>query len=302
MEKQLQWAACLFYQSKKIGIQEFKWISRKVEQGVEITSISRQKDVPLKLKDHFDKNVQAIELAREELVRVSQSKIRKSLIYWGHEDYPKSFYNMPHPPVVLTFCGTPVWKESSLKGLAVVGSREPTVLSYEWIECVLTPVLKQRRLWTVSGAARGIDQKVHAASLLSGVPTVAILPSGLESIYPQNFTDWVDSILQSGGAILSEFPLEQRMKKHYFCQRNRLIAGLAGYTLLIEAKRKSGSLMTAHYAIDQNRELAVVPGHPLQGQFCGGLDLISQGACLVSDSASLTSWLDINEARGSNMP
>lgn len=208
---------------------------------------------------------------------------------YGDEDYPKQFYAMIDPPLFIGYRGQQTWKNSKL--ISVVGSREPNELSLMWLENHFVPVLQQLNLTTVSGGARGIDQKAHGLSLRYRQPTIAVLPSGLLNMYPSTMSDWQDEIIEFGGCILSEYSEQQRMRKDLFRHRNRLIAALSPVTFIVEAKMKSGTLMTANIAAQQGRVVFVVPGHPMMPSFSGNNLLLSEGATMIRDANDLSSTL-----------
>lgn len=204
---------------------------------------------------------------------------------YGDEFYPRDFYLMLDPPLTLSFLGSPTWLLGN--SLAVVGSREPRAESLSWIEEELGEFVKAHRVHIVSGGARGIDQAAHALALRHHLPTCFVLPSGLGNIYPSHLSDWIKPVLASGGSFLSEYDFEQPMRKHLFHHRNRLIAALGKALLLVEAKRRSGSLISAQAAAQIGRALFVVPGHPFDKNFSGNLDLLANGATLVRDAQDL---------------
>ena len=210
----------------------------------------------------------------------------RQLLYPGHPFYPFSFLQLNEVPFLLHLEGSPIWL--GLPGLSVVGSREPSDESLQWLEENLAPFIEKTPSFTVSGGARGVDQRVHRISLRKNIPTVAFLPAGLNQLYPETLYEIRDLILYTGGALVSEFDPDQRMAKHHFAQRNRLIAAMGELTLVIEAKRRSGTLLTAKAAIEQGRPLLVLPTHPLDRLGQGGLDLICEGATPIRDEADLT--------------
>ena len=207
----------------------------------------------------------------------------------GAEDYPAIYNSIPYAPVFLSYIGHPVWKERS--GLAVVGSRNPTRVTADWCEKALSELAAQTEIYLVSGGAFGVDQIVHRLALRAKAPTVAVLPSGLAKIYPTEFATWTQMIVEFGGALLSEFPPEVVMEKRQFDRRNRLISGLCVATLIVQARRRSGTLLTARHCMDQGRSLFVVPSHPLDAAYRGGLDLLSEGAQMVVDGSDLSAYL-----------
>jgi DNA processing protein len=192
---------------------------------------------------------------------------------------------MEDPPLTLSFLGHASWREE--KNLSVVGSREPCFESTQWMEKEFSEFCEKSKTSIISGGARGIDQKAHAIALRHHLSTVVVLPSGLASMYPDSLREWVSPILDKGGCFLSEYSYEQKMHKHLFHHRNRLIAALGKATLLIEARRRSGTLITAHQALQLGRPVWVVPGHPLDVHFGGSLDLLTEGAALVRDAEDL---------------
>lgn len=207
------------------------------------------------------------------------------LLCYGEDLYPTSCYLMDDPPLTLSFCGSPAWL--SEKNLAVVGSREPSFESLQWMEKEFAPFCESEKPCVISGGARGVDQKSHSVALRMQTPTVVILPSGLGQLYPESLKEWRASILDAGGCFLSEYVYEQKMHKHLFHHRNRLIAALGRATLLIEAKKRSGTLITAQQATQLGRPVWVVPGHPHDPHFGGSLDLLCEGALLIRDAQDL---------------
>ena len=220
---------------------------------------------------------------RERLLRIVEKG--DQIIYPGHTFYPREFFEIEFPPLFLVLRGSPIWL--GLPALSVVGSREPSRLSLEWMDEHLSQFCRKQKSFIVSGGARGVDQKAHAIALRAGLPTLAFLPSGLDAVYPQNFNDYIGPILSGGGAILSEYENSCEMKKYYFAQRNRMIAGLGRATLVVEARRRSGTYLTARQTVEQSKPLWVMPGHPQDSGFLGSLDLLSEGATLIRDALDM---------------
>jgi DNA processing protein len=191
---------------------------------------------------------------------------------------------------LLRYLGSLDWQKKT--ALAVVGTREPHRISLQWMEENLAGVVKSKDLVLVSGGARGIDQMAHKISLRAQQPTVCFVPSGLRRLYPQSLQDLVGPILSQGGVLFSEYSSSQEMRKFHFLQRNRLIAGLGIATLLIQAGRRSGTLLTARSSLDHGKPVFVVPSHPLDVKSHGGLDLLMDGASLVRDEKDLSLLID----------
>jgi DNA processing protein len=208
-----------------------------------------------------------------------------NLTFPGQPDFPESLLLMQEPVYFLTYFGAPIWQKKPC--FSVVGSREPAQLSEQWCEEVFPSLMNRLPLCLVSGGARGVDQIVHRIALRLSAPTVIVLPSGILQMYPEQLSDWKNNIFTNGGAFISEFLPSRKMQKHYFHQRNRLIAGISFATLIIEARRKSGTMITARHATEQGKPLFVLPSHPLDTRNQGALDLLIDGATPVRDAEDL---------------
>lgn len=147
----------------------------------------------------------------------------------------------------------------------------------------------------VSGLAIGIDSIAHESALESGLPTVAVLCSGLEwnSIYPQSNVNLAKEIVASGGGLLSEFSSTYFPRKFNFPERNRIMAGISQAVLVIEASQKSGTLITARLATEYNRDVFAVPGSIFNEMSKGPNSLIAQGAKLISGSSDIIEELGL---------
>jgi DNA processing protein len=194
-------------------------------------------------------------------------------------DYPKEMLSLSDPPFFITYVGNPVWTKQ--KGLAVVGARTPSIWTQNWLQANLKQVLKECSIFTVSGAARGVDQLAHLISIRELCPTVAVLPAGARECYPADFKNWYSAVVKSGGAIVSEFLPKQVMQKSHFGRRNRLIAAFSCLTLIVQARLRSGTLLTAKHAIEQGKPLGVLPSHPLDVGYTGSMQLLEEGASWV---------------------
>jgi len=194
--------------------------------------------------------------------------------------YPTLLAQIPVPPPILYIKGTIEEKKYPTR-IALVGSRALTPYGKRATE-EIAYILAKNSVVITSGLALGIDTIAHKAALKAEMPTIAVLANGLDSIYPKMNTNIVHSILHYKGALISEFPLETEPLKRHFPQRNRIISGLAQATLITEATLKSGSLITASHALEQNRDIFAVPGSIFSKQSAGTNNLIKQGAKLVT--------------------
>src|ERR1700723_607091 len=163
-------------------------------------------------------------------------------------------------------------------GDAIVGSRNSSAAGLPFAER-LARGLGRAGYVIVSGLARGIDQRAHAASLEIG--TIAVLAGGHARIYPPEAAPLLGRIAETG-AVISEMPVEWEPRGRDFPRRNRIVSGMALGTVIVEAARGSGSLITARFAAEQNREVFAVPGSPLDRRAEGTNDLLRQGAAICA--------------------
>ncbi len=276
--------AALMQKRQAITFPEFvhllEWMA-----AFELNSTSNEFRQKFPFLDNWQKSFSAIEIKAEQ---INFEKDQQQGVEWVtpvDQAYPASFLNLSDPPFCLRIKGSPIWCQQL--GLAVVGSREPSEASLAWLEQNLPPVIETFGLYTVSGGARGIDQRVHSASLRLNRPTIVLLPSGIRSIYPSSLSFWEEMIISRGGVLISEYSSETVMQKSFFPQRNRLIPALGVATLIVEARRRSGTLITAKQSAEQGRPLFVIPSHPFDAGAQGGLDLICDGATPVRDAQDL---------------
>ncbi|WP_313701948.1 DNA-protecting protein DprA [Pantoea sp.] len=208
--------------------------------------------------------------------------------------YPARLKETSRFPPLLYINGDP--EVISTSQLAVVGSRNCSHNGRYWCDW-FTQQLSLSGLTITSGLARGIDGVAHQAALNVKGRTVAVLGSGLQRLYPKNHAQLAEAIAEQGGAVISEFPLMTQPHPLNFPRRNRIISGLSHGVLVVEASLKSGSLVTARYALEQNRNVYALPG-ALGNPLSEGVNwLIQQGALLVAhpnniveDLASALNW------------
>lgn len=193
-----------------------------------------------------------------------------------------------------------LWIEGRLpadhKYLCVVGSRRHSAYGREACEQLIAG-LAGYPVCIVSGLAIGIDSITHQAALDAGLPTIAFPGSGLDRdvLYPATHRPLAEKILAAGGALLSEFDLWQTAAPWTFPQRNRLMAGISDATLIIEASEKSGTLITAAHAREENREVLALPGQIFSPVAQGPNDLIRDGAAVIRSSLDILYALGLKE-------
>ncbi|MFC1904092.1 DNA-processing protein DprA [Chloroflexota bacterium] len=180
--------------------------------------------------------------------------------------------------------------------LAIVGTRRATAYGRQITEEIVTD-LAQSKITIVSGLARGIDSIAHQATLAADGRSIAVFACGLDTVYPAENADMARNIIQLG-ALISEYPLSTKPRADNFPRRNRIMSGLSLGVLVIEADESSGAIITAHLALEQNREVFAIPGSILSPASRGTNKLIQEGAKLVRDYTDVLEELNLmNVAR-----
>jgi DNA processing protein len=207
-------------------------------------------------------------------------------------DYPKLLKEIYTPPPILYIKGT-INKDDIAIG--VVGTRKMTLYGKEVTICI-TADLAKNGITVVSGLARGIDSVAHKTAIENGTRTIAILGSSLDdnSIYPPENKDLAKRIIENG-AIISEYPVGMPALPQNFPQRNRIISGISLGILVVEAKEKSGALITAREALDQNREVFAIPGPITSPLSIGPNNLIKSGAKAVTSASDILEELNLEQ-------
>ncbi|MCB1043282.1 MAG: DNA-processing protein DprA [Acidobacteria bacterium] len=188
--------------------------------------------------------------------------------------YPALLREIPDPPVGLFYCGP--LSNLHRPAIAIVGARSCTIYGRQTAR-TLAAELGRAQFVVVSGLALGIDAAAHEACLQTGSRTVAVLGSGIDTVYPKQHVPLARSIVKQNGTVVTEFPPGTPPKSHHFPIRNRIISGLSRATIVVEAKSRSGSLSTAHHCLDQGRELFAVPGPIHHATSMGTHELIRSG-------------------------
>lgn len=213
---------------------------------------------------------------------------QRYILHWGDLYYPALLREISFPPLILFIKG-----ELSLlqhQALAIVGARNPTHTGLE-IAHQLASELNALGFVIISGLARGIDGAAHQGALFSKGITMAILGSGLEHIYPACHQALALDILKRGGVLISEFFPYSSPKAEYFPRRNRIISGMSLGVIVVEATLRSGSLITARYAMDQGREVFAIPGSIRNPLSHGCHALLKEGATLVESCEDIIQGL-----------
>ncbi len=216
----------------------------------------------------------------------------------NQEEYPINLKNIYDPPPVLYSIGE--LRESDNQSVAIVGSRKATEYGLRTAER-LAEELAQNGITVVSGMALGIDAAAHKGALKSMGRTIAVLGSGVTHVHPKSNLNIYNEIIKNG-AVVSEYPLGMTPMPGNFPARNRIISGLSLGTVIVEAGVKSGSLITADFALEQGREVFAVPGSINAPNSKGTNNLIKNGAKLVSEVNDILEELNLDSDRLYVMP
>ncbi|NIP29294.1 MAG: DNA-protecting protein DprA, partial [Candidatus Dadabacteria bacterium] len=195
------------------------------------------------------------------------------------KEYPRNLLNIYNPPTVIYCFGN--IKEQDNSSISIVGSRNGNKYGKSVTKQISEGLVKNG-ITIISGMERGIDTFAHQEAIRSGGRTIAVLGSGLNEVYPPENIKLYKQISENG-AVISEFPLGVRPEANNFPKRNRVISGLSLGVVIVQASKKSGSLITADYALEQNREVFAVPGN-IDSKLSEGTNiLIKKGAKLVQN-------------------
>jgi DNA processing protein len=208
------------------------------------------------------------------------------------EEFPELLKEINDPPKALRIEGELPYEGNKL--IAIVGSRKYSSYGREMCEAIISG-LRGYPITIVSGLALGMDAIAHRAALAAGLQTIAIPGSGLgrRSIHPQTNVNLVEEILEAGGGLISEYKDDFKATLWSFPQRNRIMAGMCHATLVIEAEKKSGTLITSRLATEYNREVGAVPGPITSPTSEGPHMLLRLGATLVRDSNDVLEMLGL---------
>ncbi len=253
----------------------FKWLQRKNK--------FRNPDSVIKKPEFF--NIPQSEIIEiQKYLNILHIK-HISYTYPSHINYPQAFYQMKEPPLFLEYIGEPIWNQGPM--ISVVGSRKCHILTRNWIQTELYQYLCESKMTVVSGGAHGVDQAAHLIAIKAQVPTIVVLPTGLNNLYPKDLSDLKNEILYNRGCFISEFEMDQHVHRNFFYLRNRLIAALGSFCLIAQAGEKSGTMLTVHHALEFGRAVLTIPSHPSMIDFSGNKKLIREGAYMVFETTDL---------------
>lgn len=223
--------------------------------------------------------------AEKEMAAAARLGVR--FVAMGEPDYPKTLQAIDTAPPLIAVRGSA--SVLARPCVAMVGSRNASAAGLTFTER-LSRQLGEAGYVVVSGLARGIDTRAHKATL--GTGTVAVLAGGHDKVYPSENEPLLRAIVEQGGAVISEMPMGWEPRGRDFPRRNRIVSGLSYGVVVVEAARRSGSLITARFALEQGREVFAVPGSPLDPRAEGTNDLIREGATLCAGLEHVTDVLE----------
>jgi len=271
--------------TRGIGIRTYKALIEKLGSAEAIFRASRMElesipGIGVKLANAIIETSRNIDV-ESELNLARKNNIR--ILPYTSDQYPGHLKNIYDPPLVLYVKGSIL--EADIISLAIVGSRHCTYYGLSQAER-FGRLLAQKGFCIVSGMARGIDAAAHRGAIDAGGRTIAVLGCGLGVVYPRENSELAEQITQYG-AIVSEFPINTPPDFRNFPPRNRLISGLSLGVLVVESSLKSGSLITAQWALEQGKEVFAVPGNIDNMYSRGTHKLIKEGAKLVEDISDI---------------
>ena len=210
-------------------------------------------------------------------LKLNVNKIKTITV--GDEAYPENLMHIYGKPQTLYVLGNE--KLLDAQSIAIIGCRKASSyglksaykFGYE---------LAKKGICVVSGFARGIDSYAHKGALAAKGATIAVLGCGLDVVYPPENVDLYKQIVMNNGAIITEYPLGSRPEKHHFPARNRIISGLSDGVLVVEAKERSGTLITVEYALEQGKNVYAIPGNITSPNSYGTNELIKEGAIPIT--------------------
>ena len=222
-----------------------------------------------------------------EIARIERAGV--SILTMADDGYPRLLREIPSPPPILYVLGELTSADEG--GIGIVGTRRATAYGREMARR-LAEGLARAALTVVSGLARGIDGIAHEAALEARGRTIAVVASGLDTVYPPEHRHLAERIT-GAGAVVSEFPLGTKPDAANFPVRNRLISGLSRGVVVVEAPMKSGALITARFAADQGRTVFAVPGSALSAASQGTIQLLRDGAAVAASVDDILNEFDL---------
>ena len=211
------------------------------------------------------------------------------IIYIKDKEYPKKLKPIYDPPICLYIKGNKDILNN--KSIAIIGCRDCSEYG-KYSAIKFASELAKNKINIASGLAKGVDSFAHYGAIKAKEKTVAVLGNGLDMVYPSENNKLAEEIIKTGGAIISEYPLGTKPSKYTFPARNRIVSGISDGVLVVEAKKKSGTLITVDFALEQGREVFAIPGNIYSQNSTGTNEIIKQGATVVTDTQDVLKLFD----------
>lgn len=219
------------------------------------------------------------DLGRAEKILDLCQKKRIGILPLNDERYPAKLRNTPNAPLVLYYVGKlPDWEDRPLIG--VVGTRSVSDYGMQTSRLMGYQIAACGGM-VISGGASGADTAAMQGAMEAGLPVIGVVATGLDTVYPPENRNFFVSVIRQGGCLLSEYPPSSKVERWHFRERNRIISGISNGVLVVEAPNKSGALVTARYALEQGRDVFVVPGNINTAACEGSNHLLQEGATPV---------------------
>ncbi|MGG0718845.1 DNA-processing protein DprA [Robertmurraya massiliosenegalensis] len=266
----------------------WKTIYHLLKHDPELSTLFEQKKIPSFTPQVQEKLLQDLHShsIREQIHQYELNQVHMITIF--DKEYPARLKETYEPPWVLYGKGNIELLNQPLK-LAVVGSRNATEYGKKAIESIFPSLIKSGVV-IVSGLATGIDTLAHETTIRLGGQTIAVIAGGLFHIYPKTNKELAIKMMREQ-LVLSEYPPNRMPSRWQFPMRNRIISGMSNGTFIVEAKQKSGSLITANLAVNEGREVFALPGNIFSANSIGANELIQQGAKLVFNGEDILNEL-----------
>lgn len=286
---------------KGLGFNNWKNIIEIVKSAENVYKLNKKELSSIIKNEDFINEILTKSTLKESEDTFESHKNKVTILSYFDENYPLKLKEIPNPPCFLYLKGTNILNNERILG--VIGTRNPTNYGIDNVKYFLTD-LCDYNITTVSGLAFGIDINAHRESLKNNIPTIAVLGSGLNRIYPKEHLEDFDKIIEKGGCIISECELNISAEGYKFAARNRIIAGLSDGVLVVEAGVKSGTEITAYSANEYNRDVFAIPGSIYSDKSIGCNNLIKNNiAHLVvnyEDIVNSLNWNKINNNINNN--
>lgn len=272
---------------KNLGSKKKRILLNKYKTPERIYNLNKQELINIKgIGEETANNIlnESIKNCIEEHIKYME-KNNIMIVNIEDKEYPKRLKEIYDPPISLYVKGDK--KILNNNAIALIGCRKATEYGIKASK-YFSYNLAKRGENIVSGLAKGIDSYAHIGAICGKGKTIAVVGNGLDSIYPKENIQIAEKILETGGAIISEYPLGTKPEKMNFPARNRIISGISNSVIVVEARKKSGTLITVDFALEQGRDIYVVPGNINSINSVGTNELLKQGA------KPITNYLDID--------